>query len=503
MSIIKQLLAVFLGALLVQPLSANIQSGMQWDVRTTGADTNGGGFDPTVTSPGTDYSQQASAQVAFTDLIIGSTTTQLTSVLDAFGATSPGNVINITGGSGCTTGWFEILSVSGSTATMDRAVGTAASVCTGNLGGSFATPAQGITQATASTVALGTIFLGNTVNVKAGTYTQAALTTIDNSYVALVTVLGYSATHGDGGTKPLITESAGNNLFNTGFCGTSPCRIVVNNVSMSTTAGSPGDGFLAFRNNGPSYLDLVISNSKMDGFRIAVNGDYTGYLYNWSALYLLNTEIVNTTTYCASNGRPGPVGVTYVVNSYLHNSTGTSDCLVTQGVELFVINSVIAANGGSAITPHTYPAALVYVINSDLSLNGGSGVTGENLQILQNSIMYGNGAYGINAAGVYPTAINQNNAYGANTSGDRNNLAVGTGDVSLSANPFTSSSNFALNATAGGGAALKAHGTPGLMPAGTGYIDIGALQSQCTGGGGGSPTGCAFSSLRLPAHNSQ
>jgi hypothetical protein len=34
-----------------------LAAGVQWDVRTTGSDTNGGGFDHTVVSPGTDYSQ--------------------------------------------------------------------------------------------------------------------------------------------------------------------------------------------------------------------------------------------------------------------------------------------------------------------------------------------------------------------------------------------------------------------------------------------------------------
>jgi hypothetical protein len=55
-------------------------------------------------------------------------------------------------------------------------------------------------------------------------------------------------------------------------------------------------------------------------------------------------------------------------------------------------------------------------------------------------------------------------------------------DVSLSVSPFVSSSNFALNSTGGGGAALKAAGFPGVSPAGTGYLDIGALQSQAAAG---------------------
>src|SRR4029077_71126 len=118
----------------------SLSSTVQWDVRTTGSDSNGGGFDWAVSSPGTDYSQQDSAQVAYTDLVIGSTTTQLTSAAHPFTSAHVGNIINVTGGTGFTAGRYCVNSVSGSTATMDRSVGTASSTGgTGNLGGGLVT----------------------------------------------------------------------------------------------------------------------------------------------------------------------------------------------------------------------------------------------------------------------------------------------------------------------------------------------------------------------------
>ena len=47
----------------------SIPSNMDWEIRTTGAPTNGGGF--TDRNPGTsvDYSQQAAAQLALTDIV--------------------------------------------------------------------------------------------------------------------------------------------------------------------------------------------------------------------------------------------------------------------------------------------------------------------------------------------------------------------------------------------------------------------------------------------------
>ena len=65
-----------------------------WDVRTTGVDTNGGGFDPGVVSPGTDESQGAGC--AFADLTLAGTGTTATSATCPFSSTThgPGNFLN-------------------------------------------------------------------------------------------------------------------------------------------------------------------------------------------------------------------------------------------------------------------------------------------------------------------------------------------------------------------------------------------------------------------------
>ena len=83
-----------------------------------------------------------------------------------------------------------------------------------------------------------------------------------------------------------------------------------------------------------------------------------------------------------------------------------------------------------------------------------------------------------------------NNAYGNLSVANYVNFvaALNGADVALSASPYTSpgTGNFALNGTAGGGAALKATGFPGIAPFGTGYGSIGALQpSQAVIASGG------------------
>ena len=205
-----------------------------WDVRTTGVDTNGGGFDPGVVSPGTDESQGAGC--AFTDLTLAGTGTTATSVTCPFSSTThgPGNFLTITGGSGCTPGTYEELSQSAGIGTFNLAMGSAASVCTGTLGGPFVTVAK----------AGGLVVSGNTIAIKAGTYTTTAVTSI----VAPASLVGYQTTHGDGGTKPLITTATNSTaLFKMGTAGT----ICSQNLSLSNTATTRADG-ITWSANGSS-----------------------------------------------------------------------------------------------------------------------------------------------------------------------------------------------------------------------------------------------------------
>ena len=82
----------------------------EWDVRTTGSDSNGGAFD--TASTGTDYSQRDTPLISYTDLVIGSTNTQLTSAANPFTAAHVGNIINVTGGTGFTVQRVQVVSVS-------------------------------------------------------------------------------------------------------------------------------------------------------------------------------------------------------------------------------------------------------------------------------------------------------------------------------------------------------------------------------------------------------
>lgn len=97
---------------------------------------------PTGGTFGIDYSQGTSSITNNTDLASTNGTTNpstITSAGSPFGRNHVGNIIHVTAGTSWTAGWYEIVSVSGSTATLDRAVGSSATLSSGTfaLGGAM------------------------------------------------------------------------------------------------------------------------------------------------------------------------------------------------------------------------------------------------------------------------------------------------------------------------------------------------------------------------------
>ena len=418
-----------------------------WGVdEAAGSDTNGGGWDPA--SSGTNYANQSSPQVTYTDLVIdGSTNTKVTSAGNPFTSLHVGNVINITSGTGFTVQRVQVVSVSGSTATCDKAVGTVSSTGGhGVLGGSLAS----ITAAQTLSVT------GNSINIKQGTYTLTTGLTIP---VSDLYYIGYGSTWSDGGTRPLITTATNSiNIFTDITSGAvSPVLI---NLSLSTTAATPGNGIEA-TSRVITYLTVV--NCKFSGFNIAIYGDDSVPFYINNCT-VFNTEFtgIKTTVFACCVRAYG---------CYLHASSGADGQAFSHGVQTgqestFVrcdfngLNHGLNINNAQGSCTSVYECTF-YGCASDGILCSGS-IHSSDLSLV-NNIFYGNSGYGVNmssaTAELYP-GINANNAYGSNTNGARNGIPVGTNDVTLTANPFNNagSGDFSLNGTAGGGAACKGAG---------------------------------------------
>ena len=470
----------------VIPSFATINQSMQWDVRQTGSDSNSGGFDPFVTSPGTDYSQQNSPQITYTDIVVGAITSTYTSTLNVVSSTLPGNTLKITGGTGCTTGVFEILSNSTITATVDRSLGTAASVCTGVLGGSLLTLGTAFTRVT---VAHQNVWVCGSCGTGTFTITSELDFPQDDT-----TVWGYTSIHNDctpvSCNKPTIQSStAGIKMFNA-----ESFYITLNYLNILANIGFSQYAILVSNGDG-----VVILNSKMTGNGASTVAAVDGYNANYS-IFIINTEISNWNWgIFVSNGSSSQQYSISIIDSYVHGNTiaGITDAgnNISASFQWISNNTVWDRNGyGMYMQANSAePNSGIIAISSIFSNSTNDGINNQsafhqngNTSFYSNSIFYANGGYGVNTpfSGGCPLGgstfgqVSFNNGVGSNTSGNYN-CVTSPGDVALTADPFVSSStgNFALNSTSGGGAALKAVGFPGITPMGTGHLDIGTLQS--------------------------
>jgi len=480
----------------VRPANANV-SGIDIDVRTTGNDGNGGGYaNQTLTSSqistpactgGTDFSQSDTAHVTFNGTTVTATTVGAGATITITGYTvitgDKCNVLQITGGVNYTASFYLITSVStgANTWTLDHNVTTGAGTAmTGAMGGALATPAQ----ANAAAIALGTY---NHVHIKTGTYT---FTTTPFAYtspqpIGLI-VEGYGAAHGDMGTKPLIT-TATNSIKLATFTSSSDGAKTFRNLSLSNTAGTRAEGFFAPSSFGAA---LVLDTCILDGFSYGVRGDLN-VSERFVGLQIINTEIKNSTVTGILND-----GNTYLYLAYIHDNTGygLDNGTQHQPFTYWSVNySVFASNTIDGIRfLGTSGLESMSVDHSAFYKNGVAGINWSSLLgglTLTNNVFDQNTTFGLGGSNApAPGFFNRNNAYYLNTTAARSPNWAGsssTGDVTLTAEPFTTPASgvFTANSTAGGGAALKGAGYPGASILGTGGSDIGPLQSVASAGG--------------------
>lgn len=431
----------------------------QWDVRTTGSDTNGGGFD--TSSSGTDYSQQDAAQITYTDLVIdAAANTKCTSAANPFTASHVGNVINITSGTGFTVQRVQVVSVAAGVATCDKSLGTLSSTGgNGKLGGGLATINAALTLAISS----------NGIHIKAGTYTVTASLNI----ATVLTLSGYGLVHNDLGTKPLITTATNSvDLWNV----TANTQPVFINLSLSNTASTRAKGVV--RTGGFSGY-WTFYKCLFDGFTNGIYNESGGGYSSIDSIYVAACELKNCTDWAIiSRSEISVIGC-----SVHHNGKGV------QGAEHTTFErSIIWSNSGDGYSFGYKNSGTVIVLNSTFANNGGDGldIGAPFIMHFANNLIYGNTLFGVTASGTLTWQI-WYNAYGGNGSGNVNSFArLGYSPVTLTANPFTNAGagDFSLNSTAGGGAACKDAGYPGVFPGGntTGHLDIGAAQSAGSSG---------------------
>jgi hypothetical protein len=464
---------VILSALFSISLFAALPATTVIEVRPThGSDSYGGCFDSA--KAGTDYSQQNSAQYNFTDLATSNGTANpavVSSASHSFVSADVGNCIHISAGTNWTVGWYEIVSVSGGNATLDRAAGSSVGSLSGGTwyeGGALATMVQANTIAVAGAItwvkAESTITTSSTI-----TLNQAASNAGQEP-----AFMGYSSTRGDQGQ-----------------------------VTITTTTTSVGP-LVSVNSQGMTFANFIIncnSESGSNGVQMATSPErlFNILVENCQQQYGIEMNSTEQTcSLCTVKSQGGG-------NSFLLQNGYNQFCFicvaVNGSVAAFSIASgavcdicIAANNSGASSDGFVLTAVSQAVFACVRCLAVSNGRDGFRLALGQwvgftfvDSIAYGNSGYGMNNTTSYnPTGMLwwDYNAYGSNTSGNLNNLSSGAHDKTLALNPFvnSASNNFALSAA--GITALGGNGFPGALPVGgTGYLDIGPIQHQSTGGG--------------------
>lgn len=515
------------------------------EMRASGGSTlNSGVFDSGVAVPGTDYTLQDTSQANGTDLVSANgtnATPSVTSVGYSFTAADEGNSIVISSGTNFTVSVYIITNTSGGAAILDKACGSADVLAGGTwrMGGAY--PWGNITAGISDDARMELMQPGNTVWVKAGTYTGVGAVSISTAGNAAgnINFFGYNATRGDdptGDNRPLFAMAGLTFNFTTFW--------QLANFRVTTTAASG----LA---SGNKAWNIKSVNSSTTAARAAMT----------QSTILMNCELVSYLGPAISIGSTNSL----TKNCYIHDSnigisstcTGTPRHTIVGNIFENLLsqayNNTGAANSGTNITNNIFYGAenkLGVALNFP---------TASTFNYLDNNIIYGY-VTGVVHADTQTSGLDDFNDYFNNTAdvsaagqwqkGD-NDIAVnpsftnvtqmtGTGATSATNVLTDGAANFGsvvdnetvVNLTSGSGTGFRtglyvvtAHTTttltlsPGnitssgsgssiayqitlghnFLPTGsisgfpgpfqaaltTGYLTIGAVQKQATAGGSG------------------
>ncbi len=386
----------------------------------TANDLTGGTF-------GIDYSQQTTANLVVTDLVIGATTSQVTSVLTPFGPNHAGNIMHIlTQATGTVTvGWYEIQSVATNIAQLDRSAGVAASTGTAKVGGA---------------ISLGS----STANQTDDIFFEAGL-----------------ATNGTGSMRYFIKASSS--------------AYVIQQISIATTGGTQApiviEGYGTLRGDAPTGTNRPIFGGGANSITLGANWDIYNLIIYTSASNGLgcgtaskpfNCKSVNVSTSVrnAINGSTDVaiinceavsyrgIGIntgSFIFGNYIHDSD--IGIVLPSGASINTTSNNIIENAGtSGITDTTAQTGRGVIINNTIygqetpvtSSVGIKFITAGTDHIVMNNIIAG-WVTGIQHADVQTVGYDDYNDYFNNTTDVADNTKWQRGVHDLALNPnFTS-----------------------------------------------------------------
>jgi hypothetical protein len=355
-----------------------------------------------------------------------------------------GNLLNVTGGVNFTTGWYEIISVNtgSNTWTLDRNVTSGAgSAMTGNMGGCLLTPG----------FAASLMVAGNTMHVKAGTYSiTSASTNVIGGCVSLpasgaantTRMIGYNASHRDYGTRPLLQAGTISTFTVIGQAG---ATVAVENIIVDGASKVSSKAFSAVQ----CYLCKALN---------CTNGAFA----TCSCVLCEATGCASTAVFAA--------GTAFLCAAYGNSFLAFSNVPA---------NFCVACNNTGASTDGFGANGTTIVANCVAYNNGRDGfrltAAGSTITSFVNCIGYSNVGNNFNGSAVNTTNVRLFNCAAGNpqTGANFNNLQANSqfGNITLTKNPFANPSSaiaslndvwkaFTPNTVIGGGSLIRNTGLP-------------------------------------------
>jgi len=422
--------------------------------------------------------QSATVNISTTDAVAIGTST-ISSATANFSAAIVGNIIHLAGGTGSlASGWYLVTTFNNSSSIIvDRSVaaGTGISI---DIGGALSTLVQLNTNMSSAQIAwvqnTGTISITTSIGIN---YSSSASNNTSTQ------INGYNSSRGDNGVVTIRQASGSSTMVNiTSVGGLTFRNFVIDCNSTNSVA-----------------MNIQGTSGQNVAQNILVTGGCTnnGITFNNQGHACIRCTVQNlgsgsTTAFLMEQGN----GPNFCIDCLAVSGTGS---IGFKGAVFFCIRCIAANNSGGNSDGFqiTTNSGWMFMCQSCVSYNNGRDgfrFAPSSPIYIENTIAYGNAGVGFNdTTGTVPAGgytLNWN-GFGANTGGNRTNVSAGANDVTLTADPFVNgaANNFALNTTAGGGAALRGVGFPGILAnggtavGGTGNIDIGALQAVAVSAG--------------------
>lgn len=470
---------------------------IQWWCRTDGDDTNGGGFDSGIPSAGTNYCDQAAAELSLTDLATsGAGVTTITSVTGGFTSAMIGNSIRIASGTNFTAGYYWITGYTDTntiTVSVSPTPSAAGSAGNGKIGGAFlglknlmAGASGGLSNPTiTSPLAAGhRINLGGTGGDDPGTGGGVAPTGMDYDYrgsassyqgfwtptaqgstvSGRIKIVGYK--QGGGTGRPCIGTS-GLLLNNASFWHLENLKFI-----FTHTAGLTAHGIFAgnqdFKN---TVVNVIVDVNGLDADGLTVYHAYNCEVRNTGGTTAGTRSGIKCVSYPAvivgcvvrdvrGNGFSDGSQSSGYVNCIADSCKANGFVVASSAVGAFMINCTAYNCTGDGVAMTTATACTqTSIINCTLESNGSNAI----------DCRVGTSLLNDKRRAIWVT----NNAYNSATLYN----AVTAPDTDLNVDSqFTNAANGDLSV----GTNLKAKGSPKTFRSGevTSYVDIGAVQRQ-------------------------